>query len=165
MSEQQVTTYYEADHERLDELFRKFQEYKRRDYPKAKSFFKEFKAGLQRHIIWEEEILFPLFEEKTGFTGAGPTQVMRMEHRLIGKYLETIHEKVKVQDPDSNDEEQLLQNTLSLHNRKEESILYPAIDHALNQTERASVFTTMKDMPAERFNCCCGHDAAKRATA
>jgi regulator of cell morphogenesis and NO signaling len=42
--------------------------------------FEEFKAGLEQHIVWEEEILFPSFEQKFGLPG-GPTEVMRWEHR------------------------------------------------------------------------------------
>ncbi len=101
MSEQTITNYYETDHDRLDELFRQFQKYKRIDYPRAKQFFVQFKFGLQRHIVWEEEILFPMFEQKTGMPG-GPTEVMRMEHLQIGQFLEAVHQKVKKQDPDSD---------------------------------------------------------------
>ncbi len=153
--EEGIKTYFEKDHDRLDELFRNFQKLKRVDYPKAKEFFKEFKFGLQRHIVWEEEILFPLFEQKTGMT-TGPTQVMRIEHRQIGEHLEAIHKKVQRQDPDSGEEEQMLLSVLSLHNQKEEHILYPAIDKALSDAERATAFTAMKHIPEERYQGCCG---------
>ncbi|MBI4547577.1 MAG: hemerythrin domain-containing protein [Ignavibacteriae bacterium] len=162
MSTQTVTTYYESDHDRLDELFNKFQQLKRIDFPKAKEFFQEFKFGLQRHIVWEEEILFPLFEQKTGMYDQGPTEVMRQEHRLIKKYLEAMHEKVKACNPESNDEEQLLLNTLSMHNQKEEQILYPAIDHSLSDHERETVFTSMKTIPEERYWYCCTPDIEKK---
>ena len=91
MTQEIISTYYETDHDRLEELFKKFQEFKRTDFPKAKAFFKEFKFGLQRHILWEEEILSPLFEQKSELMHGGPTEVMRSEHRIIGKYLEAIH--------------------------------------------------------------------------
>ena len=64
---------YEQDHDRLDELFKTFQQLKRSDFPKAKEAFKEFKFGLQRHIVWEEDLLFPLWEKKTGMSEGGPT--------------------------------------------------------------------------------------------
>lgn len=152
---QAVTNFYGEDHDRLDDLFRKFQQMKRKDFNEAKGFFKQFKAGLQRHIVWEEEILFPLFERKTGLSEHGPTEVMRREHRLIGQYLEQIHEKVKLGDPETNDEEQLLLNTLFAHNQKEEQILYPAIDQSMTATERSEVFTTMSELPEERYQVCC----------
>jgi regulator of cell morphogenesis and NO signaling len=155
MNEPNITSYYETDHDRLDELFKEFQRLKRTDFRKAKESFREFKSGLQRHIIWEEEILFPLFEQKTGIVNGGPTEIMRKEHRLIGKFLEEIHEKVKQQNPDSDQEEQQLLNTLFLHNQKEERILYPSIDRSLTDAELSGVFVTMKTIPQERYNSCC----------
>lgn len=149
-----VTTYYEEDHDRLDRLFREFQRYKRSDFAKAKQFFREFKTGLQRHIIWEEEILFPQFEEKTG-NAQGPTAVMRMEHRLIGRYLEMIHEKVRAGDPASDKEEEEMMALLGQHNLKEENILYPAIDRHLRSEEVEAVFASMKALPEERYHTCC----------
>ena len=156
-----ISAYYEDDHDRLDELFKQFQQLKRNNFVKAKEFFKEFKFGLQRHIVWEEEILFPLFEQKTGMTQGGPTHVMRLEHRLIGKYLEEIHAKVKAQNPETDNEEQMLLNTLFAHNQKEEQILYPAIDRALTDEERETTFTRMENIPQDRYNTCCSPEARK----
>jgi len=157
MSEQKtIREYYEQDHDRLDGLFKSFQSLKRSDFAKAKEAFKEFKVGLQRHIVWEEDLLFPLWEEKTGMSEGGPTAVMRMEHRQIGQQLEAIHDKVAEQNPDSDQEEQALLNILGSHNMKEERVLYPAIDQATTQEERASIYRAMKDIPEARYNLCCG---------
>ena len=60
MSEK-ITAYYAEDHDRLDGLLRTFQELKKKDFPKAKEAFVQFLFGLKRHIIWEQDILFPLF--------------------------------------------------------------------------------------------------------
>lgn len=158
MNNPTVTIYYEADHDRLDELFKKFQEFKRSDPSKSRGCFKEFKLGLQRHIVWEEEILFPLFEQKTGLFHGGPTEVMRQEHRLIGAHLENIHEKVKQCNPESDHDEQLLLSTLFLHNQKEEQILYPAIDHSITGQERANVFSSMTNIPEEKYAHCCSSE-------
>src|SRR6516165_10005127 len=103
-----VQTAFAADHDRLDGLLVNFQTWKRSNFEQAKEFFKEFKFGLQRHIVWEETILFPLFEQKTGMVGYGPTEVMRAEHRQIGEHLEAVHWKVQRQDPDSDPEEKAL---------------------------------------------------------
>ena len=86
MSEQKsITAFFEQGHDRLDELFKTFQQLKRSDFAKAKDAFKEFKFGLQRHIVWEEDLLFSLWEKKTGMTESGPTPAMRNEHRQIGQ--------------------------------------------------------------------------------
>lgn len=157
MSEQKtISAFYEQDHDRLDELLKTFQKLKRSDFPKAKEAFKEFKFGLQRHIVWEEGVLFPLWEEKTGMSEGGPTFVMRAEHRQIGQQLEAIHGKVADQNPDSDQEEQILLDLLGSHNRKEERVLYPAIDQLTSAEERETVFLNMNDIPEERYKLCCG---------
>ena len=157
MSEQKtITEFFEQDHDRLDELFKTFQQSKRSDFPKAKEAFTEFKFGLQRHIVWEEDLLFPIWEQKTGMSDSGPTPVMRNEHREIGRQLEAIHQKVVDQNPDSDQEEQALLDLLGSHNRKEERALYPAIDKVTSPEERETVFGSMKSIPEERYKLCCG---------
>ena len=157
MSEQKtICEFYEQDHDRLDELFKTFQKLKRSDFAKAKEAFKAFKFGLQRHIVWEEDVLFPLWEEKTGMSEGGPTFVMRAEHRQIGQQLEASHGKVADQNPDSDQEEQALLDLLGPHNMKEERVLYPAIDQLTSAEDRETVFRNMKNIPEERYKLCCG---------
>jgi iron-sulfur cluster repair protein YtfE (RIC family) len=153
---QTITAFYEKDHDRLDELFKTFQTVKRSDFAKAKEAFKEFKVGLQRHILWEEELLFPMWEEKTGMVEDGPTPVMRFEHEQIKKLLAAIHQKVEQQNLETDQDEQTLVNLLSSHNRKEERALYPAIDNVINLNEREKVFSDMNGIPEDRYNACCG---------
>ena len=155
---QSITHYYEEDHDRLDELFRTYQAKKRSDFAKAKEAFAEFKIGLQRHIVWEEDILFPVFENKTGMREMGPTVVMRREHLQIGAALECLHQKVREGNPNTDEEEKVLLDVLSVHNEKEESKLYPTIDRLLNQEETDQVFEKMKQVPKERYATCCGGD-------
>lgn len=150
MPAQNITDYFEQDHDRLDRLFREFQEFKRTDYAKARESFVAFKFGLQRHITWEENFLFPAFEDKTNMRDAGPTVVMRMEHREIAEHLEAIHQKVKDSNPNSDAEEKKLLDVLQSHNGKEENILYPTMDRMLNDQERMVIFEKMRDVPEER---------------
>lgn len=153
---QSIQSAFAADHDRLDELFVNFRTCKRTDYARAKEFFKEFKFGLQRHIVWEESILFPRFEHKTGMVKHGPTEVMRLEHRIIADRLEEVHQFVQRQDPNSDHEERLLLESLSEHNQKEEHVLYPALDRLLSDEEKADVFTEMEQTPESAYKVCCG---------
>lgn len=155
-----ISAFYEQDHDRLDELFKTFQKFKRSDFAKAKEAFRDFKLGLQRHIVWEEDLLFPLWEDKTGISGGGPTYVMRAEHRQIGEQLEAIHQKVADQNPDSDREEQALMDLLASHNMKEERVLYPSIDQVTSEEERETVFRNMTNIPEERYRVCCGNEQA-----
>jgi iron-sulfur cluster repair protein YtfE (RIC family) len=80
MNSVSVNEHYTEDHDRLDELFHQFQALKSSGPSKAINSFHEFTSGLERHIVWEEEIVFPVFEKRFDQYG-GPTEVMRwMEH-------------------------------------------------------------------------------------
>ena len=149
-----VKDFMGGDHDRLDDIFQQFQ--KEPDVEKAKHFFKEFKTGLQRHIVWEEEILFPLFEEKTGMRDSGPTAVMRMEHRQIKEILERIHDQLKAGKKNTTFMESELLRVLGEHNDKEESILYPWIDKEVSSEKRKEAFEQMKKVPPEKYEHCCG---------
>jgi iron-sulfur cluster repair protein YtfE (RIC family) len=148
---------FAADHDRLDNLFESYRQAKRSNFAEAKEFFKGFKIGLQRHIVWEEQILFPLFERKTGMYHGGPTEVMRQEHRLIGVYLEAVHEKIRRRDPNSDNEDYALLSALAIHNQKEENILYPTLDRLISDEERAEAFAAIERVPEEAYHTCCGH--------
>ena len=158
MSQEGISTVYAHDHDELDNFLKEFQCLKRKDFDVAKPFFRSFKNGLLRHISWEEEILFPVFEFKTGMKDSGPTAVMRREHTLIKKALEALHEKVRQHNPDSEQEEQVLVSLLREHNDKEEQILYPAIDVMTTAQEKELIFKQMTAVPKEPSGgCCCGH--------
>jgi iron-sulfur cluster repair protein YtfE (RIC family) len=150
-----ITELMEQDHDRLDGLFKEFQSAKIGDCAKATQAFSEFKRGLQRHIIWEEEFLFPRFEEETGMSEGGPTAVMRLEHRRIKGLLDGIHDRVAAGKTDTDEYERELKDVLLVHNTKEESVLYPGIDGCLSEAEAATLITAMQALPAERFAHCC----------
>lgn len=142
MNTASINEHYTHDHDRLDELFHQFQTLKPSDRVQAANNFREFKAGLEQHIVWEEEILFPSFETKFRLPG-GPTEVMRLEHREIRKYLDAIADKLARDDFDTADEESGLLAVLCPHNQKEEGILYPMIDQVTRAEERAGIFARM----------------------
>lgn len=155
MAQETIANYFEKDHDRLDGLFRRFQEDKRPNFPEARRCFKEFKRGLERHIVWEEEILFPLFESKTGIHETGPTAMMRLEHREIKEALEKVHKKVREGNPETDEEEEALLSLLKEHNFKEEQVLYPMIDHWASEEEQEEVFAKMRKYPEETYGSCC----------
>lgn len=156
MPERTITTMFDEDHDRLDELFKSFHLLKRTDPANAQKAFVDFKTGLRRHMVWEEDVLFPLWEKKTGMTGGGPTFVMRQEHREIGESLDAIDRKVQAQNPESDQEEQAFVDMLERHNMTEEQVLYPAIDKATSADEREVAFQKMNNIPEERYRASVG---------
>jgi hemerythrin-like domain-containing protein len=143
MQTQSINQHYTKDHERLDHLLHEFTNLKASDRRAAEKSFGEFKAGLERHIVWEEEILFPAFEKKFGHLQGGPTAVMRLEHREIRKYLDAIARRLAEQDFHTDDEEISLALALSAHNHKEEGVLYPTMDRVFSEQEKGAMFLEM----------------------
>lgn len=147
----------QSDHARLDELFGKFQALRDKNPVEAKQNFCPFRRGLFAHITWEEDILFPVFEEKTGMKDSGPTAVMRMEHTEIKSLLDQIRGKIKAGDFDTGEMENALDTILRSHNNKEESVLYPWIDQAVEDAkDKKKIFDKIKEMTPPN-TCGCSH--------
>lgn len=144
------------DHDRLDRIFEEFRKTKSAEKDKVKALFHDFKTGLTRHIVWEEEILFPVFENKTAMQGLGPTAVMRTEHRRIKELLEKMHERIIKGGADNLHQlENELLDVLVAHNDKEENILYPWIDNSVSDKEKEEMLTKMRNLPPEKYSQCC----------
>lgn len=143
MAPASISQHYAEDHQQLDALFHRFQNSKSSDPSGAQKAFQDFKTGLERHILWEEQILFPSFDRRFGHLQGGPTSVMRWEHQQIRQYLDAIALKLSRQDFATEEEEMSLEAVLCPHNQKEESILYPMIDQVVGQEERAEIFAAM----------------------
>lgn len=140
-----IMTFFEGDHLRLDQLFANYMKWKNESPALAKDCFERFKHGLLQHILWEEEILFPLFQMKTDMDG--PIQVLKMEHRQIASLLEALHEKLKGMDQSSEIEEYRLLSLLGEHNMKEEMIVFPAIAATVTEQEVLQIFDAMNRIP------------------
>jgi|TARA_B100001971_G_scaffold13376_1_gene10638 iron-sulfur cluster repair protein YtfE (RIC family) len=139
-----ILEFMSVDHDRLDNKIKMYTTEKLVDIESAKNVFLFFKSELERHIIWEEDVLFPVFERKTGIKDGGPTSVMRMEHIQIKNHLQEIKRKLhakKIQDPCK--EEVSLFKLLESHNQKEENILYPEIDNLTSVQEKEQMIKKM----------------------
>ncbi|MDE2028151.1 MAG: hemerythrin domain-containing protein [Candidatus Omnitrophica bacterium] len=151
-----VTRFYSWDHDALDKYLTRFHELKRVDFEQAKLLFKTFMLVLKRHMLWEEEIVFPAFETKTKIKANGPTAVMRHEHVLIKDALDKLHQKVRERNFDSDEEEHVLLALLAMHGRKEEAMIYPAMDRLMTAGEKEEIFRKMEAFPIEDAGCGCG---------
>src|SRR5262245_3272100 len=119
-----------SDHRRLDSILA---DAKRRlaagDLPHAAARFSEFREGLERHIVAEEEVLFPALEALDGAAADGPARVMRSEHAEIRRLLAEVAASLAC----GGDERHTtplaaLTARIYAHNGKEERVLYPAAD-------------------------------------
>lgn len=146
-----ISKYLERDHERLENLLKQYMAVRHEDFDRAAEYFQLFKEGLLRHMIWEEEILFPLFERTMGIPGGGgPMRLIRIEHRMIETYLEQVHDQIKLRNPYADDAVRKLAETLEEHSRREERAFYPAFDQAIGEDEVLHIIRSMEHMPKER---------------
>jgi regulator of cell morphogenesis and NO signaling len=121
------------DHDRLDSLeAAAFQARAAGDLAAAYDLYAEFAFGLRRHIGFEEDLLFPAFEAGSGMPPtAGPTAVMRAEHREILRLLEEIELGIGDAAAAVAPLRASFHAVLGEHNVKEEQVLYPAVDQQL----------------------------------
>jgi regulator of cell morphogenesis and NO signaling len=125
------------DHDRLDAIEKRaFDHLEAGDVDGARAAWNEFAVGLRRHIRFEEEILFPTFEARVGVSPeAGPTAVMRGEHRDIEALIEAVGRALGGDDAPLPLRAEL-HHVLGQHNLKEERVLYPVTDQVLAPAER-----------------------------
>ncbi|MDO9467377.1 MAG: hemerythrin domain-containing protein [Thiobacillus sp.] len=133
-----------SDHHACDNLFASAEDaVARNDWDSARSLFGQFQAAMARHLVMEEDVLFPAFESRTG-TRAGPTEVMRMEHAQMRDLLEEMARAVTAGDQDRYlGLSETLNMLMQQHNLKEENMLYPMSDRVLG-AERVAVIQSME---------------------
>jgi len=135
-----VTAYLSLDHQRLDALLHEA-ELRVADarWADAAESHALLARGLERHIRLDEEIVFPLFEARSGIVD-GPTAVMRDEHRCMRRALSMMRAGIDAEDADGFAEGlSFLNSVRSDHDAKEERILYPMTDRLLAPRDRARV--------------------------
>lgn len=133
-----VTAYVGWDHDRLDEALRSVSAAVGAGrFADAAVRYEEVELGLLRHFRIEEELLFPVFEARSGM-GNGPTAVMRDEHRQARTALGIMRGGLLRSDAGAYGEGlRFVESVLSGHNSREEHILYPMLDGLLRPSERA----------------------------
>jgi iron-sulfur cluster repair protein YtfE (RIC family) len=140
-----VTGYLGRDHDRLDEVLRRVSSaVEKCGFAAAAVRYEEFERGLLRHIRIEEELLFPVFEARSGMM-SGPTDAMRDEHAEVRKALALMRRGLQATDAGAyGDGLRFLQSVLPDHNAKEEHILYPTLDSLLRPAERAALVARLE---------------------
>lgn len=129
-----ITSALQNHHKLCDEDFAKAEELAQRgDWSACAASFGTFRDEMLTHFGIEEEVLFPAFERQTGMTG-GPTQVMRHEHTQMRDLLQQLVDALAQKNADGfGGAAETLLVMMQQHNMKEENILYPMCDQALDQ--------------------------------
>jgi len=101
------------------------------DWQGAGEALEVFARALNAHFDAEEQQIFPRFEAAIGMV-AGPTLVMRGEHKEMRAILARLQDALERKDADDfAGEGETLLIMMQQHNMKEENILYPMCDSTL----------------------------------
>jgi iron-sulfur cluster repair protein YtfE (RIC family) len=124
-----------GDHVRCDDLFAQLEPLAEAgDWGRCLAACEAFVTALLQHFDAEEGLLFPAFEARTGMH-EGPTRVMRSEHAQMRALLEQLQAAAAQADGAAfADAAETLLILMQQHNLKEENILYPMCDQALDDT-------------------------------
>ncbi len=135
-----ISSYLTEDHRRCDHLLAACEAaVSAAAWAAADEAAAGFRDALLRHFALEEDVLFPEVERASP-AAAGPTGVMRMEHRQMRYLLDELVSAVRARDRAA-----CLGNLETLHllgqqhNVKEEGILYPLADDALTDSAETLV--------------------------
>ena len=137
----------DKDHEDLVTLIDQFLSHIKNNSDQSVDIFSNFKRNLQKHFHWEEKVLFPLFEERTGLTGADTTFVLKNEHvQIKSMFINKIEKMLS----EKNFPEILLlavglEEMLSMHRTLETDVFYPWFDESLDLIERDRVLKLLKN--------------------
>ncbi|MBI4055553.1 MAG: hemerythrin domain-containing protein [Elusimicrobia bacterium] len=141
-----ISDFFEQDHREIDAILSGVPFESPRE---ALAPFKEFNRRLERHIHWEEGILFPSISAKASTMETGPIRVMKMEHEEIRKHKAAALKALREQDGKlAKSHTEAMLRVLKDHNAKEEQILYPACDQLLSTGETKEVMDRVRSVTA-----------------
>jgi hemerythrin superfamily protein len=140
-----ISAYLSADHARLDGLLSETARCVEDErFVEARDAFVGFESALCRHHRLEEELLFPVFEVRSGISD-GPTVSLRLEHREIRHAVAQMRAALEADDAGGfRDAMRFLDALLTDHEAKEEHVLYPTTDLLLASGERTRFLARLR---------------------
>jgi iron-sulfur cluster repair protein YtfE (RIC family) len=138
-----ASRYLEDDHARLLSLLERAEQALAADPAIAGEALRGFASGLARHMRLEEEVVFPLFEVRTGLVG-GPTDLMRQEHVELETTVEALQAALaRGSCAAFGEAAALFRRRFSSHVSKEEHFVYPAVEQGLSDAERRALVSRL----------------------
>lgn len=138
----ELTTFFAEDHRRIDELLARLS--RAQSGAEAKALVEALSAALMRHIAWEEETLFPAFEDKTGQEGAVVAEGMRIQHDELKQRLSELAASLPDGGAARRNMEAVVAEALADHNHAEEDFIYPWMDQELSTAEKRALLARLR---------------------
>jgi regulator of cell morphogenesis and NO signaling len=137
-----IVDFFERDHREIDAILSGVDfDSPQRGLP----LFEEFDRRLERHIKWEEELLFPAVGAASPGLEQGPLFVMCEEHKRIRAEKAAALAALRAADGlGAKTHAGRMVEILGQHNMKEERILYPACDEVLTAQDRLRILTEVR---------------------
>lgn len=135
--------FFERDHARLDALWAEFVSRRIEDPCGARHVFEDFRAGLERHMKWEDELLFAKFAQRADDRGRLLADLLVWEHEGLRRWLDRLASDRGGAGLDADLECIAFAGTLAGHNRREETLVYPKVDGLLGAPVAARVMMAM----------------------
>lgn len=139
-------------HRELDEHFLRHQEaLVALDIPAAREWLERHAAALCEHMSDEDEVLLPLYL-RAGEAPRGPSELFRGEHEKIRRLLQRFFQRLDelAAAPTRRGavelitEQALYKGLMEHHDLRERELLYPVLDRALPDEERARVLAGLR---------------------
>ncbi len=124
-----ISDFMTHSHRECDNLFAVAEESAAKGkWQKAQAEFDAYRSEIERHLVMEENVLFPAFDAKTGME-MGPTHVMRSEHQQMRKLIDDMAQMITAKDTGGYlGVSETLMVLTQQHNMKEEQMLYRMMD-------------------------------------
>ncbi len=124
-----ISLFLTQDHRDCDEILAQLENsVNSENWAEVNKSSKKFFSAMKHHFAMEEEVMFPVFEQRTGMRG-GPTQIMKMEHAQMLHVMEQMQEDINNKDKEHFfGLSETLMMLIQQHNMKEEQMLYKMAD-------------------------------------
>lgn len=138
---ERLSEVFRGDHRRCETILAELEERAAvGEWASALTRFASFRSGIEKHMLVEEECLFPAVEAGGAPAALGLIGILRKGHRDLRVFLDELHDVLA-----AHDEEEFrhlvgpLRGLLQLHDQKEEAELYPAAEACLGDGGAAAV--------------------------
>ncbi|MCL5412510.1 MAG: hemerythrin domain-containing protein [Candidatus Marsarchaeota archaeon] len=139
----QVTEFMDKDHAAMEKLFASLVA-RGKDRQNLRDRFAQFRVRMERHMAWEEDVLFKIVEQKTGGQSI-LVEELTTQHARIKELLAGIAKAIDDGTPFGVLRDDL-DAVMSAHEKMEDSSLYPWLDQTLSAGERDSAIAYMKSL-------------------
>lgn len=147
MVRETIQHFYNEDRESLEQLLADFDRVNGNDVAAAREIFAEYRNALERHIRWEEQCLYTVYEGIAGPKSG--LEFLRADHAEIRELAARLEQELEFGNANVSAMERLLKSALAPHHLKEELTLCPVLDEMLTSAERVELLAWIDVVAAE----------------